>query len=374
MSNLTEEQEEPILAGLENAGKEILERGVRVRFWIAIILAVLAVAIFSIMKYQDVVRPNLMEIAEKRERSALGNMEQHVQESLKGFGIKKDWIKKKDIRLPDHPKFRTEWEVYAPRDVPLASLNQELSLIAEEYDAKTLATEDLKSGLVLLHIIQNELLVFTIELIPDKSKTRSGGVIAILCDGLETAPEGEVDKLAASNEPIACVFEPTLDVYERYNTMKTEEKELIFHFHVNPEQRTERRFEFHEDMNSGSIRRRLRFLIQNYPDVGAYFITTELVPGSAAEIMEDELSSHGLHKVEIDEMVYLDRSLSEEQLSARINDLAAISAKRGFVIGVIKLKSGVIEFLTSEMIRLRKKGFDCYTLNQVLKYQKNGAR
>ncbi len=344
-----------------------LERGFRIRLWIAGILAVIALLLYAANQFYAVVMPDLSALSEREDQTALQRIETEVVEAFRGFGIKSTWIERKDFSLPAYGKIRTVWKVYAPLDVPLASLNQELTTIAAKYNSVAGASENLKTGEVTVHIKHGNMVVFSVDLIPDPSKRRNGGKIAILFDGLEGASESEIDRLALSTEPIACVFEPTLDVYALYNKLKSEKKEMVFHFHINPEKKTEGRFEFHEDMPPGAIKRRIRFLLQNYPDVGAYYITTELVPGSAAESMEEELRAHGLSRVEIDDMVYLDRSLSEDQLSARMNDLAAISARRGMVIGVVRLDDGMVDFISDEMIRLRKKGFDCYRLGPLLR-------
>ena len=125
----------------------------------------------------------------------------HIDSILYTFGIKKEWIKnidptadtvktKKGKQLP--AKYKSSWllkEVSMPRDLPLSTVNYELTNYLHSLKLNTIAFEDPKTSTVSLEVLNNTAdtgnVEAVIQLVYNDSLERQAPEIALILTNTE---------------------------------------------------------------------------------------------------------------------------------------------------------------------------------------------
>lgn len=335
-----------------------VDRGFRRRAWLAGFLVVLIVVLFVADRYVTLVQPGIERIQTERDLQSVESLENDVHKVLDDYGIMEEWIRERRIETVDDRHIRDLWLVRVPHDLPLASVNLDLKESIELYGGKAFAVENAKKARMALHITWRGMVRYSLLFMPTSEVRRKAGKVVLLVDGLADAPGGEIDQYLTSREPIACILEPTKDHVPLHTRLRQGEKEVVLHLHFKPRSESESRFELAEDLLEKDLSAHLRYITKNFRGSRYYYVTSERALGLHSRMVDDIMFTLGYRKLESSSLGYIDRSSQPSVMSTRMNDIAALSVRDETAIGVVELRDGIIEFLTREMKRLRKKGFD----------------
>lgn len=342
------------------------DRGVRRRLWIAGILATLIVTLFVADRYVTLVQPNIERMQVRRDLQSVKTLEADVREVLESYGIIPEWVREKAVEFGAVGHVRDLWLVQLPKDLPVASVNADLKAIVAEYGGKAFAVENARLGEVALHITFRGKIRYSLLFTLSGDVRRASGRIVLLVDGLDEAPEDEIQTYLSSSEPVACVLEPTKDNVALHTRLREAGKEVVLHLHFQPTAVNDSRFSLSEDLDTETLASHLRYIIRNYPGTRHYYVTSERAMGMYLREVDALMNSQGYIPLESSVLSYLDRSAQEHVIIARMNDLAAIAMREGTAIGLVELRDGVMSFLDREISRLRKRGHDFVPLRGVL--------
>ncbi len=334
------------------------DRGLRVRIWIAGILSVIIVLLFVAERFVTLVQPNLEKMENRRETASVESLQEDVDRILDNYGIQQDWIRRRTVEVGDQGQVRDLWLVKVPHDLPFASLNLDLQNMAETYQGKAFAVENVKEAEIALHITFRNTIRYSLIFNPTADVRRKAGQVVLLVDGLAGASDSDIEQLIQSREPIACIIEPSKDAVQLHTRLRKSGRDIVLHLHFKPVRELESRFELSEDLKHEEIRSHLRYIVRNFPGCNSYYLTSERAPGLYAGAVDEEMKAQGVRKLESSLLTYIDRSSQENVMSTRMNDIAALSVREGLAVGVVELRPDILVFLEGEMGRLRKKGFD----------------
>lgn len=351
-----EQDRERLYAILDEDAQQ--DRGVRRRIWLAGFLVALIVILFVADRYITLVQPNIERMQDRRDLQSVESLEGDVRNALDSYGIEAEWIRERSIDFEDAGHIRNLWLVQVPHDLPVASVNLNLKAVVSEYGGRAFAVENARLGQIALHITFRGRIRYSLLFMPTADVHRATGNIVLLVDGLDEAPESEIEQYLSSREPIACILEPSRDNIPLHTRLRKADKEVVLHLHFRPVSEVDSRFALAEDLKPEELSIHLRYIAKNFPGSRFYYITSERALGTYMRHVEEIMSSIGYRALESSTLSYLDRSAQENVMTARMNDLAASAIREQTAIGVVELREGVIEFLFSEMSRLRKKGQD----------------
>ncbi len=332
-------------------------RGLRVRMWIAGLLAALVVILFVAERFVTLVQPNLDKMQNRRDLASVESLQQDVERILDNYGIRPEWIRRRTVEIGSKGHIRDLWLLKVPRDLPFASLNLDLKRVAEQYQGKAFAVENVKEAQIAVHITFRKTIRYSLIFHPGNEVRREAGKIVLLVDGLAGASDSDLDRLLQSREPIACIIEPTKDAVPLHTRLRKAGREIVLHLHFKPVRELESRFELSEDLNAEELSSHMRYILRNFPGCHSWYMTSERAPGSYARLVEEEMRSQGLRKLESSVLTYIDRSSQPNVMSTRMNDIASLAIREGVAVGVVELRPDILAFLESEMGLLRKKGF-----------------
>jgi len=94
-------------------------------------------------------------------------VDQVVDSLIIQYGVKRDKIKKWQVRLPDGRRIRTERRVLVPLDFVSVEFNRDLNRAVAQYGAKVSGTERTKESVVVFHIVQEGITTHTIALVEE---------------------------------------------------------------------------------------------------------------------------------------------------------------------------------------------------------------
>lgn len=349
------------------ADDERHDRGVRRRIWVAGFLVALIVILFVADRYITLVQPNIERMRDRRDLQSVQSLETDVRNVLDSYGILPEWVREKSVDMNELGHVRDLWLVQLPKDLPVASVNVALKSVVSEYGGKAFAVENALLGEVALHITFRGKIRYSLLFTPSGDVRRAGGNIVLLVDGLAEAPEDEIDQYLASSEPVACVLEPNKDNVTLHTRLRAAEKEVVLHLHFQPVGAGESRFELSEDLSEEDLQSHLRYIVRNFPGSRYYYVTSERALGMYLRRVDEIMRTLGYRALESSTFSYLDRSAQENVITARMNDLASTAVRESYAIGLVELREGIVEFLTREMSRLRKRGQDFVPLPVVFR-------
>ena len=341
------------------------ERGVRRRLWFAGVLLVLIIVLFVADRYVTLVQPNLERMATQRDLQSVESLEDDVRKVLDDYGLQPEWVRERSVDLERYGHVRDLWLVQVPHDLPLASVNYDLKAVVGEYGGRAFAVENARVGMIALHITFRGKVRYSLMFMPTSEVRREAGRIVLLVDGIADAPDSEIEQYLESNEPVACIIEPDKDNVPLHTRLRKAEKEVVLHLHFKPSSENESRFELAEDLNEDDLGVHLRYIVKNFPGSSYYYVTSERALGMYTRMVDQQMHTLGYRKLESATLSYIDRSSQERVMSARMNDIAALSIRETASVGVVELRDDIIRFLTAEMKRLRKKGYDFVPLRSL---------
>ncbi|MBN1447261.1 MAG: hypothetical protein JXA28_04965 [Bacteroidetes bacterium] len=347
-------------------GDRTQNRGVRRRMWIAGFLVALIVILFVAERYVTLVQPNIARIQTQRDFQSVQSLENDVRTVLDDYGIRQDWIRERSIDFETLGHVRDLWLIRVPHDLPLASVNLDLKEIVDQYGGKAFAVENARKARIALHITFRGKVRYSLMFMPTSEVQREAGNIVLLVDGIADAPGSEIESYLASREPVACIIEPQKDTVPLHTRLRTHGKDVVLHLHFKPVSEQDSRFELAEDLNRDDLASHLQYIVRNFPGSRYYYVTSERALGLHARNVDAIMGALGLLKVESATLSYIDRSSQEAVMSARMNDIAALSVRENIAVGVVELREGIMDFLAGEMTRFRKKGFDFVALGHLL--------
>jgi polysaccharide deacetylase 2 family uncharacterized protein YibQ len=339
-------------------GSDEQDHGARRRMWVAGFLVVVIIALFVADRYVTLVQPNIERMQTRRDLQSVESLENDVRKVLDDYGVKTEWVRERSIDFDELGHVRDLWLVQVPHDLPLASVNLDLKEVVEQYSGKAFAVENARKAQIALHITFRGMVRYSLLFMPTSDVRREAGKIILLVDGIADAPDSEIDSYLASAEPIACILEPDKDNIPLHTKLRKGEKEVVLHLHFKPTSENESRFELAEDLDREKLSVHLRSIIKNFPGSSYYYVTSERALGMYTRMVDDLMHSFGLMKLESASLSYIDRSSQQSVMSARMNDIASLSVRERTAVGVVELRDEIIGFLSAEMQRLRKKGFD----------------
>ncbi|MCB2205958.1 hypothetical protein KQI65_14550 [bacterium] len=348
-------------------GEDEQNRGVRRRLWIAGFLVVLIILLFVADRYVTLVQPNIERMQTQRDLQSVENLEEDVRKVLDDFGMQPEWVRERSIDLEDGSHVRDLWLVRVPHDLPLASVNLDLKDVVVQYGGRAFAVENAREGRIALHITFRGKVRYSLLFMPTSEVARQAGDIVLLVDGIADAPDSEIDQYLESREPVACIIEPDKDNIPLHTQLRKQDKEVVLHLHFKPVSESESRFELAEDLSLDELSSHLRYIAKNYPGCRYYYVTSERALGMYTRMVDEVMQGLSYRKLESAMLSYIDRGSQESVMSARMNDIAALSIREKFSIGVIELRDDIMRFLTAEMKRLRKKGYDFLPLRKVVR-------
>jgi polysaccharide deacetylase 2 family uncharacterized protein YibQ len=332
-------------------------RGIRVRAWIAGILAIVATFIFVADRFFVLVKPNIDRARSRRQTAALGEFERELHRVLGDYGILDAWIKTHQLTVADGALLRDEWLIAIPRDIAVASINFDIKTALEPYDALTFAVENAKTRQVTIHIRIGAQVRYSLLFTPSDNLKRMAGRLMFMVDRLGNAPSSELEALIGNRDPIICCITPSRDIMPVFDKVRLAQKEVVLHLHIAAKKGDPAQFALSEGHSEAEVRRKIRLAAKTFQGAKAFFITTDVTPSVAAGIAESELVLAGLRKIDPATLSYLDRIQESGGMASRVNDVSNEAIKHGIGIGVVELEDGVVAFLASEMSRLRKRGF-----------------
>jgi hypothetical protein len=152
-----------------------LNKGIITRIVISIFLAAAALGIFLINRRNfqtaqhspDYVQDHLTKIA-----ATTADIDREIDTVLSHFGVESDWIRKRQIPLPNISLQRTERRVAIPRDIPPVLISQALNNMVKKYHGRAIASENLKENSVTIQIETEGIITQTIILKPNTELRR----------------------------------------------------------------------------------------------------------------------------------------------------------------------------------------------------------
>ena len=126
------------------------EKPVIFRILLAIVLGCTALTLF--LTTRDREKHEERNGAKKELGAVLADLDRDVDTVLARFGIEKEWIKKKHVPLLNSPLYRIERRVAIPPDVVPVQMNVAFNIMAQRYDGRAVASENLKENTVTVHI------------------------------------------------------------------------------------------------------------------------------------------------------------------------------------------------------------------------------
>jgi len=338
-------------------------RGVRPRLWLIGVLVFAGFAAWFGEQYVQRLHPRLELLFGGRDQQSIREMEAEVTAVLESYGIQEQWVRKAVIVLAEDDTVRDEWTVRVPPNLPVVSVTSDLHMLAAGYEGETFAIENTRTGQVNVHVAFSGMVRYSLLFTPAAELSRQSGKAAILVDGLENAPGGEVEKLLAAVDPVGCILLPDREELDLYEQTRQAGKEVVLHIHFSAQPAPGNRMSFADILSQREIEHKVRAVVRNYPEARYYFTSSDQTPGVSVRIADAKFERQGLRKLDAAAFFYLDRTDRATNLGSRMNDLAEGALRSGSLIGVLSLPSGTMDQLQTEMTRLRKKGLDFVPLH-----------
>ena len=317
-------------------------------------------------RYAVLVVPSLSRFQLSKDMRSVRTLEDDVRKTLDGYGVPESWIKARVISLPDADSIRDEWSIMIPADIPVASITNDLNRLAETYEGKAFAVANAKTSQVSVHIRFRGVVRYSLLFNPTAGIKRREGRIVLLVDGLDDAPDAEIEAFLDSKDPVGCILIPSRDAVPLYERIRVKKKEIVLHLHLFADKQ-DNQLALAETMKDAEIQKKLRNICKGFQSSGFYFITSEHTPGASMRAADAECARQEFVKIDAATLSYVDRTSEPSSMSSRMNDLAGSAMRYGTAVGVLKLEKGMMSFLHDETVRLRKKGLDFISIRQIAK-------
>jgi hypothetical protein len=102
----------------------------------------------------------------------LAEIDREVDSVLVHFGIDESWTRKKEIAIPNSRFARIERRVLIPKDLATVVLNEAFNAMANQFNGRAIASENLRENHVTIHIEVEGTIVQTIILRPTPNLRR----------------------------------------------------------------------------------------------------------------------------------------------------------------------------------------------------------
>lgn len=154
------------------------EKSVVIRIFISAGLACVALLLFVVsnrtLTTSDGRDGSLPAISKAEVSSAVAStIDNEVDSVLARFKIERMWIRKKNVSMPNSSVNRIERHVMIPPDVIPVQMNYALNIMAQRFNGKAIASENLKENSVTIHIEMQGYIIQTIILKPNASLRRT---------------------------------------------------------------------------------------------------------------------------------------------------------------------------------------------------------
>src|ERR1043166_6352627 len=106
--------------------------------------------------------------------TTLAKVDREVDTVLVRFRIERNWITKRQVVVPNSSDVRIERRVMIPPTIPSVQMNIALNSMAQRFNGRAVATENLKENSVTIHIELEKRIVQTIILVVKKDLKRGG--------------------------------------------------------------------------------------------------------------------------------------------------------------------------------------------------------
>jgi len=346
------------------------ERKRRNRIWICVVLSVLAFVIFIANRYVTAVQQKKTQATVRQEGEVIrSKIEAEIDTVLESFGIEKDWIHKRAVRLSKKDFVRYEEYVSLSPDIPIAYLNLDLSTMAKKYNARATAVENARSGTIAVHINVKGNVLQSIILSVDPELRRNVGNIALIIDKIENASDEALNTLLQrSHEHIAYGLTPNRKTTELFRKVAEAEKELFLVITIRGGDDKDL-FTLSSDLDESKTRWRLKGILNEFDKATGCLVISDKPKSTAVEIIRQEMERRRLLFLQISDVKYANASRDSVQLDRWLHDLAemALKAPQKSIIGVIPWESNLISLLENELRILRKRGFEFVTVSDIKK-------
>ena len=154
------------------------EKSIIIRLLISAALACIALLLFVIsnrtLTTSDGHDDTLPATTKAEVSSAVANtIDNQVDSVLARFNIERTWIKKKSVPVVNSAVNRIERHVMIPPDVIPVQMNHALNIMAQRFNGKAIASENLKENSVTIHIEMQGYIIQTLILKPNATLRRA---------------------------------------------------------------------------------------------------------------------------------------------------------------------------------------------------------
>jgi hypothetical protein len=140
-------------------------------FRIVFILAATAIGLSLATKYTA----PISHARSQQEIAGIAKMiDGEVDSVLAQFPIDKSWNRKRQYRIPETDLTRTERRVAIPPEVNPIMINRALNIMAQQYSARAIGSENLKENTVTVHIKLESYIIETISIKTTRDLKRPG--------------------------------------------------------------------------------------------------------------------------------------------------------------------------------------------------------
>jgi hypothetical protein len=328
------------------------------RVWICVALSLLAFVISLADRYVSAVQQKTEQAVVRQENEFTRNrIEAEIDRILESYGVKKDWIHKRAVKLSKQEFVRYEEYVSLPPDIPVVDLNLDLSTMVKKYDARAVAIEDLKNGTVAVHIIvKGNVLQSVLQSINPELK-RDVGAIALMIDNIENASDEALNALLRqSNERFALGLTPNRKTAELFHRIADAGKELFLVITIRSEDNRDL-FALSSDLNETKVKWRLAGILTEFDKAAGCFVISDKPKPTAVDIIQREMERRHLIFLQMSDVRYVQTRLDSAQIALWLQGLAGSAIQEKGVIGVIPWESNLASMLENEVRALRKRGF-----------------
>ncbi len=306
----------------------------------------------------------------------------HIDSILFSFGIKKDWIKnlnpsvdtiktKKVDKLPT--RYKSSWllkQVSVPKDLPLSTINYELTNYLHSLKLNTIAYEDPKNSAVSLEVLNNEAdtgnVEAVIQLVYNDSLVREASEIALILTNTEQYALNDLKGMLDMPEEFAMVLPIDYKYSDLQSAILESGKDYVLVYSVGVED--DFSADFRDKMPEKEWKSKIKSISAAFPKSSAIILNNPEELYKYEKAVREQFLEYRPNVFR--DTLYTDLSKLDggHPVEVMYNDIIEKSkAGKKYLIYMAEFSPGDFKYYIDKMYELRKKGYKFVSLSRILK-------
>jgi len=322
------------------------------------VLGAIAVVLIAVLGYMSYHKKVMIE--ERNMRATKDSIEVKFVNTVKGMGIKKEWIQKKLMRPQSIAGIDSAYYINVPSDLPIGVILAELNKqFIQDTIILNAAEKEIRGSTDLLISADKQHKLFA-KFICNKTFARSTAQAAFVLTGLDEEDEAEQNRIIQLPEELSFIFIPSKANIELVKNIRQNRKEYAILLNDDIK---ETNYKLDKKYNKFRLVNSIKDIIAGFKDA-KYFVVDNnsgLMTPETYKIIEEEFLKRNIKIVKLNEFQKIEGSGEEELRNKFRTELNSISPDK---IELYLMSISDFNSVSSIFQELRKKGLKYVSLSE----------